>query len=79
MRDTVNMVREGVPCVGLVHEPFQKLARMQVVQLRMPDAPVLIYPQDLPSKDPPELVREKAEAVADRIVEFVLRSVAVAV
>ncbi len=72
MRDTVNMVRQGIPAVGLVHEPFEKLARMQVVQLGMPDAPILIYPQDLPSKDAPELVQKKADEVVERVMEMLL-------
>jgi hypothetical protein len=72
VRDTVNMVRQGIPSVGLVHEPFQKLARMQCVQLGMPDAPILIYPQDLPSKDPPELVARKAQEVAERATDMLL-------
>jgi hypothetical protein len=72
VRDTVNMVRQGIPAVGLVHEPFEKLARMQVVQLGMPDAPLLIYPQDLPSKDPPELVQQRAREVAERAMEMLL-------
>ena len=72
MRDTVNMVRQGIPAVGLVHEPFEKLARLQVAQLGMPDAPLLIYPQDLPSKDAPELVQKKATEVAARVVGIVL-------
>lgn len=72
MRDTVNMVQQGVPSVGLVHKPFEKLAKMQAVQLGMPDAPLLIYPQDLPSKDPEDLVRRKAEEVCERVVEILL-------
>jgi hypothetical protein len=68
------MMRQGVPCVGLVHEPFRKLAGMQTAQLRMSDAPILIYPQDLPSKDPPEHVLKKAHEVAGQIVEFVLQA-----
>ena len=66
------MVQQGVPAVGLVHEPFEKLARMQAIQLGMPDAPLLIYPQDLPSKDPAELVQKKAEEIAQRVVDMVL-------
>lgn len=73
MRHTVNMVRQGIPAVGLVHEPFEKLARMQVIQLGMPDAPILIYPQDLPSKDPAELVQKKADEVAERVMEMLLK------
>ncbi len=66
------MVRQGVPSVGLVHHPFEKLAHMQVTQLGMPDAPILIYPQDLPSKDAPELVQKKAEEVAERVIDYLL-------
>lgn len=66
------MVRQGVPSIGLVHEPFEKLARMQAVQLGMPDAPILIYPQDLPSSDSPELVRQRAQEVAVRVSDIVL-------
>ena len=72
MRDTVNMVRQGVPSIGLVHEPFEKLARMQAVQLGMPDAPILIYPQDLPSSDSPEVVQQRAQAVALHVIDIVL-------
>ena len=72
MRDTVNMIRQGVPSIGLVHQPFEKLARMQAVQLGMPDVPMLIYPQDLPSSDPPEAVRQKAQEVTARLVDMVL-------
>ena len=72
MRDTVNMVQQGVPAVGLIHKPFETLARMQAVQLGMPDAPLLIYPQDLPSNDPAELVQKKAEEVAERVIDILL-------
>lgn len=72
MRDTVNMVQQGVPCVGLVHKPFEKLAKMQAVQLGMPDAPLLIYPQDLPSKDPADFVQKKAEGIAEQVVDMLL-------
>jgi hypothetical protein len=66
------MLQQGVPAVGLVHGPFEKLAKMQAVQLGMPDAPLLIYPQDLPSKDPGELVQKKADEVSERIVGMLL-------
>ena len=72
MRDTVNMVQEGVPAIGLIHKPFEKLAKMQAVQLGMPDAPLLIYPQDLPSKDSPDLVQKKAEEIAERVIGMLL-------
>ena len=66
------MVQQGVPAVGLVHEPFEKLARMQAIQLGMPDAPLLIYPQDLPSKDPADFVQKKAEELAERVINILL-------
>jgi hypothetical protein len=72
VRDTVNMVQQGVPCVGLVHKPFEKLAKMQAVQLGMPDAPLLIYPQDLPSKDPAEFVQKKAEQITEQVAGILL-------
>lgn len=73
MRDTVNLVRLGVPCVGLVHDHFEKLAFMQVRQLGMPDAPLLIYPQDLPTVDPADVVQNKAEEVTQQCLNM-LRS-----
>ena len=66
------MVQQGVPAIGLIHKPFEKLAKMQAVQLGMPDAPLLIYPQDLPSKDSPELVQQKAEEIAERVISMLL-------
>ena len=73
MRDTVNVIREGVPAVGLVHDPFAALARMAVRQVGMPDAPLLIYPRDLVSEETPEQLEAKACEVADRAVEMLLR------
>jgi hypothetical protein len=72
VRDTVNVIREGVPAVGLVHEPFAMLARLQVAQVGMPDAPVLIYPRDLPDQEAPEALERKAREVADRAAAFLL-------
>lgn len=72
MRDTVNMVQQGVPSIGFIHKPFEKLAKMQAVQLGMPDAPLLIYPQDLPSKDPEDFVQKKAEEISELISGMLL-------
>ena len=72
MRDTVNMVQQGIPAVGLIHKPFEKLARMQARQLGMPDAPLFMYSQDLPSKDSPDLVQQKAEDIAEQAIEIML-------
>lgn len=73
MRDTVNVVREGVPAVGLVHEPFAALARLQVAQVGMADAPILIYARDLPDKESPEVLERKAQDVAEQCTAFLLR------
>lgn len=72
MRDTVNMVQQGIPSVGFIHKPFEKLAKMQATQLGMPDAPLLIYPQDLPSKDPADFVQKKAEEISELISGMLL-------
>jgi hypothetical protein len=66
------MVQQGIPAVGLIHKPFEKLARMQAVQLGMPDAPLLIYSQDLPSKDPADFVLKKAQDVSEQVVEMLI-------
>jgi hypothetical protein len=72
VRDTVNVIREGVPAVALVHEPFAMLARLQAAQVGMPDLPLLIYERDLPGQEPPHVLAKKAEAVADRAVAFLV-------
>lgn len=72
MRDTVNVIRQGVPAVGLVHEPFRKLAGLQVQALQLPETPILIYPQDLPSEDPPAHVLKKAHEVTEHVTGFIL-------
>ena len=72
MRDTVNLAQQGVPVIGLIHQPFEKLARMQARQLGMPDAPLVMYSQDLPSKDAPDLVQRKAEDIAEQAIDIML-------
>jgi hypothetical protein len=72
VRDTVNVIREGVPAVALVHEPFAMLARLQVAQVGMPEAPVLIYARDLPDHEPPDAVERKAGEVAGRAAALLL-------
>ena len=72
MRDTVNLAQQGVPVIGLIHQPFEKLARMQAKQLGMPDAPLFMYSQDLPSKDSADLVQQKAEDIAEQAIDIML-------
>lgn len=66
------MVQQGIPSVGFIHQPFEKLAKMQATQLGMPEAPLLIYPQDLPSKDPADFVQKKAEEISEIISGMLL-------
>ena len=66
------MIREGVPAVALVHEPFAMLAQLQTAQVGMPDAPLLIYERDLPGQEPPHVLEKKADAVAERAAGFLL-------
>lgn len=66
MRDTVNVIREGVPAVGLVHDVFGTLAQLAVAQVGMPDAPLLVYPRDLPDEESPDILDRKAHDVAAR-------------
>ena len=73
MRDTVNVIREGVPAIGLVHDPFAALARMAVRQVGMPDAPLLIYPRDLVSEETPQQLEVKAREVAERAATMLLK------
>ena len=72
MRDTVNVIREGVPAVALVHAPFATLAQLQAAQVGMPDVPLLIYERDLPGEEPPHVLEKKADAVADRAAVLLL-------
>ena len=72
MRDTVNLAQQGVPVIGLIHQPFEKLARMQAKQLGMPDAPLFMYSQDLPSEDSADLVQKKAEDIAEQAISIML-------
>ena len=72
MRDTVNIIREGVPAVGLVHEPFRHLAQMAVAQVGMPHAPLLIYPRDLVSEETAAQLEQKAREVAERAIVLLL-------
>jgi hypothetical protein len=72
VRDTVNILREGVPAVALVHEPFRRLAHMAAGQVGMADAPLLIYPRDLVSEETPEQLEDKARQVAQQAVQLLI-------
>jgi hypothetical protein len=72
VRDTVNLLREGVPAVALVHEPFRRLAHMAAGQVGMPDAPLLIYPRDLVAEETLADLEAKAREVAEAGANMVL-------
>lgn len=72
MRDTVNMRKLGVPAVGLVHDRFEKLAKLQLQQLGEPDLPIIYYKQDLPAVEKPEEVSAKADDVADQCQHHII-------
>ena len=73
MRDTVNLIREGIPAVALLHEPFRQLANMAARQVGMPETPLLVYPRDLISEETPEQLEEKAASVADQAAQLLLK------
>jgi hypothetical protein len=66
------MLREGVPAVALVHEPFRRLAHMAAGQVGMPDAPLLIYPRDLVAEETPEDLESKACEVAAEAARMIV-------
>lgn len=74
MRDTVNVLKAGLPSVVLVHEPFALLARGQLRNLGVEDVDkvLLAYPQDHPVGDPPEAVQAIAQTVAGRLEEMLI-------
>ncbi len=66
------MIREGIPAVALVHEPFARLAKMQVERMGLEQTPLLIYPRDLPDRESPEVLDKKAHEVAEEAASLIL-------
>ena len=66
------MIRAGVPAVALVHEPFARLARMQVSRVGLAETPLLIYPRDLPDRESREVLEAKAREVAEEAASMIL-------
>ena len=75
MRDTVNMRKLGIPTVGLVHDRFEKLARLQLNQLGEPDLPIIYYKQDLPGIETAEEVSAKAQDVSEKVHDHIVPKV----
>lgn len=78
VRDGVNVLKAGRPAVVLVHEPFERLARIQfeiqgVLDVDgVDEVPILVYERDLIDRDDPTKMRRKAEGVAERVIEMVM-------
>lgn len=75
MRDTVNMRKLGIPTVGLVHDRFEKLARLQLNQLGEPDLPIIYYKQDLPGIETAEEISAKAQDVSEKVQDHIVPKV----
>lgn len=75
MRDTVNMRKLGIPTVGLVHDRFEKLARLQLNQLGEPDLPIIYYKQDLPGIETAEEISVKAQDVSEKVQDHIVPKV----
>ena len=67
------MLREGVPAVALVHEPFRRLAHMAAAQVGMPEAPLLIYPRDLVAEESGKELEAKAREVTQQAVSLLMQ------
>jgi hypothetical protein len=67
VRDTVNLRKLGIPTIGLVHDRFEKLAKLQLKQLGEPDLPIIYYKQDLPGVETANEISNKARDVAEQV------------
>lgn len=72
MRDAAHMLQEGIPSVVLVHEHFERLARMELKLLGLEDSSniVIAYPADRPSTDSLETVMIKAREQAEKLEQM---------
>jgi hypothetical protein len=63
------MLKEGIPSVVLVHEHFEKLARLELKLLGIEDSSnvVVAYPADRPSAESLEEVMIKAREQAEKL------------
>jgi|TARA_B100000809_G_scaffold258534_1_gene301901 hypothetical protein len=43
--DAINLEKQGVAAVAVVHDVFEKAARAQAIALGMPDLRMVVYPQ----------------------------------
>ena len=66
------MLQEGIPSVVLVHEQFEKLARMELKLLGIEDSSnvVIAYPADRPATDSLETVLIKAREQVEKLEDM---------
>jgi hypothetical protein len=66
------MLQEGIPSVVLVHEHFEKLARMELKLLGIEDSSniVIAYPADRPTTDSIETVLLKAREQVEKLEDM---------
>jgi hypothetical protein len=69
------MRKLGIPTVGLVHDRFEKLARLQLNQLGEPDLPIIYYKQDLPGIETAEEISVKAQDVSEKVQDHIVPKV----
>jgi hypothetical protein len=69
------MRKLGIPTVGLVHDRFEKLARLQLNQLGEPDLPIIYYKQDLPGIETAEEISAKAQDVSEKVQDHIVPKV----
>jgi hypothetical protein len=70
VRDTVNLLKRGVPSVVLVHQHFERLAHAAIRQLGLEEDSSLIvvaYPTDRPSAETQEQLEAKAHEIIGRV------------
>ena len=67
------MLKEGIPSVVLVHEHFEKLARLELKLLGLEDSAdiVIAYPADRPSAESLEEVMIKAREQAEKLEKMI--------
>ncbi len=69
MWDAINLEKQGVAAVAVVHDVFEKAAKAQAVALGMPDIRMVVYPQpelsDVESSAP-----DAARQVVDSLAEM---------
>lgn len=67
MRDAAAIEEAGVPTITLVHDVFERAAKLQAEVAGRPDLPMVIFPQGKPEPSEEEVDRQAHHAL-ERIV-----------